>query len=117
MAFESIELDLSSSTNEEWKEIMRLQLASSNRFEIHCWNLEQEEISLALPFGTLEESEWQYGKIISGSVSDQFTSFLLNLPKPEDTDLYNKMTPFFSIFLDNGFSSEHYGTELGLLTI
>ena len=27
--------------------------------------------------------------------------------------LYSKlMTPFFSIFLDNGFSSEHYGTEL-----
>ncbi len=24
----------------------------------------------------------------------------------------NKLTPFFNIFLDNGFSSEHYGTEL-----
>ena len=23
-----------------------------------------------------------------------------------------KLLPFFSIFLDNGFSSEHYGTEL-----
>ena len=27
-------------------------------------------------------------------------------------EIYNKMTPFFSIFFDNGFSSEHYGTEL-----
>lgn len=31
---------------------------------------------------------------------------------PEDSELYDKMTPFFSIFFDNGFSSEHYGTEL-----
>lgn len=34
------------------------------------------------------------------------------LPKPADTEVYNKMTPFFSIFLDSGFYSSHYGTEL-----
>ena len=43
-----------------------------------------------------------------------FIDFLLSLPKPADTEIYNKMTPFFSLFLDTGFSSEHYGTELYL---
>ena len=37
---------------------------------------------------------------------------LTHLPKPENNGLYDKMTPFFSIFFDNGFSSEHYGTEM-----
>jgi hypothetical protein len=31
--------------------------------------------------------------------------------KPSDTEIYNKMTPFFSIFIENGFYSEHDGTE------
>ncbi len=26
------------------------------------------------------------------------------------------MTPFFSIFFENGFSSEHYGTEFHVLS-
>jgi len=45
-------------------------------------------------------------------VTEKFIDYLLSITKPTDTDIYNKMTPFFSIFLDNGFSSEHYGTEL-----
>jgi hypothetical protein len=31
--------------------------------------------------------------------------------KPPDIAICNKMTSFFSIFFENGFSSEHYGTE------
>ncbi len=27
-------------------------------------------------------------------------------------EIYNKMMPFFTIALDNGFWSSHYGTEL-----
>lgn len=37
--------------------------------------------------------------------------FLQHTGKPTDTEIYNKQTPFFSIFLE-GCSSEHYGTEL-----
>ena len=62
--------------------------------------------------GNLKESDWQHGKIIAGSITPEFASMLLALPKPTDTDIYNKMTPFFNVFLDSGFSSSHYGTEI-----
>ena len=58
-------------------------------------------------------SNWKQGQVIEGKVTQDFTDFLLSLPVPEGNDLTTRrMTPFFSIFLDNGFSSEHYGTEL-----
>lgn len=67
---------------------------------------------LALQYGNHKQTDWAFGKIVSGSVTPEFLQMLLGLPKPTDTEIYNKMTPFFSIFFDNGFSSEHYGTEL-----
>ena len=36
---------------------------------------------------------------------------LLSQPRPADREAYNKMTPFFNVFLDD-FQSSHYGTEL-----
>ena len=81
-------------------------------FEIHCWNEETEWIALALQYGNHKQTDWAFGKIVSGPVTPEFLQMLLGLPKPTDTEIYNKMTPFFSIFFDNGFSSEHYGTEL-----
>ena len=60
----------------------------------------------------LPQLKAMYGKIIAGKVTPDFTAFLLGLPKPTDTEVYNKMTPFFTIALDNGFWSAHYGTEL-----
>lgn len=107
-----IEIDTSSASNAEWREIMAEKLRSASHFEIHCWNEEPEEIKMALQYGVLKESHWAYGKVIAGEVTAGFVNYLLSLPKPTDNEIYNKMTPFFSIFLDNGFSSEHYGTEL-----
>lgn len=101
---EAIEIDLSSATNEEWKTIMSEKLKSAGRFEIHCWNEEEKEIEMALRYGRLKETGWSYGKVIEGKVTEKMADFLLSLPKPTDTEVYNKMTPFFSIFLDNGFS-------------
>ena len=91
---------------------MSEKLKSAGRFEIHCWNEEEKEIEMALRYGRLKETGWSYGKVIEGKVTEEMVDFLLSLPKPTDTEVYNKMTPFFSIFLENGFSSEHYGTEL-----
>ncbi len=88
------------------------KLKTAKTFEIHCWNMEQEEIDRALLFGEVKESCWKYGKIIKGIVTPEFTNYILNTPKSTDTEIYNKMTPFFTIALDNGFGSEHYGTEL-----
>ena len=45
-------------------------------------------------------------------VTPEFVRYLLSLPKPANDGGYNKMTPFFTIVLSNGFWSEHYGTEL-----
>ncbi len=114
MNFETfaIEIDDTSDSNEEWKKIMSVKLENASRFEIHCWKEEYEVIEMALRYGSLRETEWEFGSIIEGTVTDGFKDYLLSLPKPVDTGIYNKMTPFFSIFLDNGFSSEHYGTEL-----
>ncbi|MGI6030167.1 MAG: hypothetical protein ACOX7F_01540 [Eubacteriales bacterium] len=100
------------SAHEQWKKIMRCALGSSTRFEIHCWKEEQREIEMALGYGTLQKTDWEYGVVIAGAVTPQWIEFLLALPKPGNVETENKMTPFFSIFLDNGFSSEHYGTEL-----
>ncbi|HIX24735.1 MAG TPA: hypothetical protein IAA09_07280 [Candidatus Lachnoclostridium avicola] len=91
---------------------MSEKLRSASRFEIHCWKEEQKEIEMALRFGRKKQTDWGFGTVIEGAVTEELINFLLTLPKPDDKDIYNKMTPFFSIFLDNGFSSEHYGTEL-----
>lgn len=107
-----IEIDETSASNEEWRKIMSAKLKSASCFEIHCWNEEQAEIEMALQYGRIKETGWSYGKVIAGTVTEKFANYLLSIPKPADTGAYNKMTPFFSVFLDNGFSSEHYGTEL-----
>ena len=109
-----IEFDHTQPTNQQWKYIVEQNLQVAKSFEIHCWSEETDWIDATLQYGEEKETEWSYGKVITGKVTPEFVEMLLNLPKPVDTEIYNKMTPFFSIFLDNGFSSEHYGTELYL---
>lgn len=91
---------------------MEPALADSKTFEIHCWAEETEWIALALNHGTEKPSDWRYGTIAEGAVTPEFITMLLTLSKPAHRELYNKMTRFFSIFLDNGCESAHYGTEL-----
>lgn len=109
---ELITFDREEVNNRKWKAMLKEHLETAKTFEIHCWNEETEWIEVALRFGTFKESDWQHGKIIAGTVTPQFISMLLDMPKPTDTEIYNKMTPFFNLFLDDGFSSSHYGTEV-----
>jgi len=95
----------------EWKRIMAEKLKTAVNFEIHCWDDEEQWIILALKYGNEKKADWS-GKIIKGPVTPAFCDMLLGLEEPSDTGIENKFTPFFSIFLDSGFSSEHYGTEL-----
>ena len=111
IAYEIINFDGSEKDNAKWKALVAEHIQTARTFEIHCWAEEQDEIALALQYGTLKDFDWNYGKVISGSVTAEFVTMLLNMPKPADTVFSNKMTPFFGIFFDNGFSSEHYGTE------
>lgn len=108
----SVELDGTEKTNRKWLAYISDALKTAATFEIHCWKEETEWIDLALRYGKRKETDWPYGTIITGTVTPEFLACLLGLPKPTDTEVYHKMTPFFTIALDNGFWSEHYGTEL-----
>ena len=109
--FESVQFDRSENDNTKWIELITGYLNTAKTFEIHCWNKESEWIELALQYGELKDDDWKYGKIITGKVIPQFIDMLLNQPKPADIEIYNKMTPFFNVFLDDNFQSVHYGTE------
>ncbi len=107
-----IYFDKTEKDNSKWLELLKNALKTAKTFEIHCWNEEEERIEVALRYGRLQESDWSYGKIIVGEVTPEFADMLLTMPKPQDTELENKMTPFFNVFLDSGFQSSHYGTEV-----
>ena len=107
-----IYFDRTEKDNSKWLELLKDALKTAKTFEIHCWNGEDEWIDVALRYGTLKESDWTYGKMITGVVTPEFADMLLTMPKPQDTELENKMTPFFNVFLDSGFQSSHYGTEV-----
>lgn len=107
-----IYFDRTEKDNSKWLGLLKESLKTAKTFEIHCWNGENEWIEMALRYGTLKESDWTYGKMIAGEVTPEFAEMLLTMPKPQDTELENKMTPFFNVFLDSGFQSCHYGTEV-----
>ena len=98
--------------NMGWQDVVREYASTAGRFEVHCWREEQEALALLLPFGQEEETDWQYGFVVAGDITGDFLEVVLSQPVPEDQDPFRKLTPFFSIFFDNGFSSAHWGTEL-----
>ena len=110
--YEYVTLDRDETDNNKWLSYITAALNGAKTFEIHCWNEENEWIDLALKYGTLKDSDWKYGEIIVGTVTPEFSNMLLNMPKPQDIEIYNKMTPFFNVFLDGSFQSCHYGTEV-----
>jgi len=110
--YEYVTLDRSETDNRKWLTYIAAAMNDAKTFEIHCWNEETEWIELALQYGKLKDDDWQYGKIIVGNVTPDFAQMLLSQPKPADTEIYNKMTPFFGINLGARFQSCHYGTEL-----
>ena len=109
--FEEVTLGRSEVDNSKWVSYISAALKVAKTFEIHCWNEETEWIELALRYGSLKDDDWRHGKIITGDVTPEFVQMLLGQPKPADIEIYNKMTPFFNVFLDDKFQSCHYGTE------
>ncbi|MBR6536659.1 MAG: hypothetical protein IKT67_05615 [Lachnospiraceae bacterium] len=107
-----IYFDRTEKDNSKWLALLKEALKTAKTFEIHCWNGEDEWIELALRYGKLKESDWTYGKMIEGNVTPEFSDMLLSMPKPQNIELENKMTPFFNVFLDSEFQSSHYGTEI-----
>ena len=109
-------VDNSLQDNHYWKKLISMFVMVGLKFEIHCWNEETEEIKTALKFGKEKSTDWEFGTIIEGVIDEKFIEMIYHTVKPPDIAIYNKMTPFFSIFFENGFSSEHYGTELHILS-
>lgn len=109
---ESVYFDYTEKDNTRFLALITDALKNAKNFEIHCWNEETKWIELALRFGKLEESDWTYGKVITGEVTAEFIEMILSQPKPTDNEAANKMTPFFNIFLDDTFQSSHWGTEI-----
>lgn len=97
---------------EDWKAVMEHKLQTAQVFAIHCWHGEPEALELALQYGGKQKSNWEYGEILAGRVTPAFCQMLLSQSKPSDHEMGERNTPFFTIALDNGFWSEHYGTEL-----
>ena len=95
-----------------WNEIVRSCAVVGHPFEIHCWSDERSEVKAALQFGNKVTSTWREGTVIQGRITKEFLSYLIESEKPEDTEIYNKMTPFFTIILGNTLHSDHYGTEI-----
>lgn len=95
-----------------WNELIRCCAVIGESFEIHCWSDECAEAAEALRFGEKTRSTWHGGIVIRGQITKEFLRFLMDSPKPTDTEIYNKMTPFFSLFLGDVLYSEHYGTEI-----
>ena len=95
-----------------WNEIVRACAIVGDPFEIHCWSDESAEVKAALQFGHKVTSTWLDGTVIQGRITKEFLSYLTESKKPEDTEIYNKMTPFFTIVFGDTLHSEHYGTEV-----
>ena len=111
---EYVTLDRDETDNSKWLSYITAALDGAKTFEIHCWNEETDWIELALQYGKLKDDDWRHGKIITGDVTPEFVQMLLSQSKPTDTEIENKMTPFFNVFLDGKFQSCHYGTELDI---
>ncbi len=97
--------------HQKWQALVQQFALSACRFEVHCWEDEADAIALALAHGEEVPRDWPHGRVFAGTVTPAFVQQLLTLPLPEAED---QLTPFFSIFFDNGFSSEHYGTEINI---
>lgn len=116
----SIQLIKNVATNDWWIALLRLFLQHNmgESFSIHCWNEETYFSDLALQYGKLEQSAWEYGSIIKGEITQKFVDFIseISLDVQQDNDLVSqKMTPFFNIILGDSFFSAHYGQEVQLV--
>lgn len=109
---QSIQLISRIEDNKWWKELFLHYASKGESFEIRCWNDEEEIINKIRKFGTVENSQNTKEVIIKGYVNNKFIDFIIKEPMPLDQNIYNKMTQFFTINIDDAFSSAHYGTEI-----
>ncbi|HIV47667.1 MAG TPA: hypothetical protein H9749_07660 [Candidatus Acutalibacter stercorigallinarum] len=98
-----------------WKKIMRHFARAGDSFEIRCWREEISEIENASWYGVSAEDSYEVS--IKGIVTDGLLKEWLT-EEPTDKTIYNKMTKYFTIHVENDLYnlwSEHYGTEMAIV--
>jgi len=84
-----------------WKKIIQYFVKPGDEIEIRCWNEEKEEIKKAMSYGRPIQIESNFQTAIKGIVTEQMIKEFLTLPEPVDKVVYNKMTEFFTILVEN----------------
>ena len=95
-----------------WKKIMKHFVSVGDMHEIRCGREEVAEIGEISFFGTAVDDKNEVS--IKGIVTKELLEKWLT-DEPTDKSIYNKMTKYFTIHVENDrcdIWSEHYGTEL-----
>lgn len=93
---------------------MRHFVRAGDSFEIRCWREEISEIENASWYGVSAADSYEVS--IKGVVTDDLLREWLT-EEPTDKTIYNKMTKYFTIHVENDLCnlwSEHYGTEMAI---
>lgn len=94
---------------------MRHFARAGDSFEIRCWREEISEIENASWYGVSAADSYEVS--IKGVVTDGLLKEWLTA-EPTDKTIYNKMTKYFTIHVENDLYnlwSEHYGTEMAIV--
>ena len=93
---------------------MRHFVRAGDSFENRCWREETSEIKQASLHGVSAADSYEVS--IKGVVTDDLLREWLT-EEPTDKTIYNKMTKYFTIHVENDLCnlwSEHYGTEMAI---
>ena len=97
-----------------WRKIVEHFVNVGDAFEIRCWKEEVDEIRQTSLYGNSTEDKNEVS--IKGVVTAELLAELLS-EEPSDKSIYNKMTKYFTINVENErcfLCSAHYGTEMYL---
>ena len=97
-----------------WRKLIEHFIKVGDTFEIRCWKEELDETRKASLYGNPTEDRNEVS--VKGVVTAELLAELLS-EEPSDKSIYNKMTKYFTINVENDkcfFCSAHYGTEMYL---
>ena len=97
-----------------WRKVVKHFVNVGDAFEIRCWKEEVDEIRQTSLYGNSTEDKNEVS--IKGVVTAELLAELLS-EEPIDKSIYNKMTKYFTINVENErcfLCSAHYGTEMYL---
>ncbi len=95
-----------------WRKLIEHFIKAGDVLEIRCWKEEVDEIKQASLYGNTSEDKNEVS--VKGVVSAELLAELLS-EESSDKSIYNKMTKYFTINVENEkcfFCSAHYGTEM-----